>query len=165
MSKYTAEADAIAQDLGILVPFTYDPNTTGGVVNYVDGGSIGPAGNVEIDGAVVVGSTGGVISVLDATGSAAKEVNYLQGPHELTAHEVGGHVRDALNGTRAAMRGDHSDFLPFKEVGALTAENQVRAAAGISVYRKNYNGPVKTLVTPGGSMPAPPNTILDYIFK
>ncbi|MBL4585435.1 MAG: RHS repeat-associated core domain-containing protein [Flavobacteriales bacterium] len=94
LSEQTKQADELAQELGIVVPFTFDPNGTGGQVS----------GSVETGIAATVGAQGSSINVTDGVNGG--EIAYVNGPNELTAHEVGGHVLDRLTGERGSMSGD-----------------------------------------------------------
>jgi uncharacterized protein RhaS with RHS repeats len=125
-SPETTEADAFAESAGINIPFTYDPNGTGG---GVDGGV-----TCEPCSVTVSGNSQAIDAVDTRTGET---IPYANSPQELTAHEVGGHVRDRLLGQR--QEGNRDQFTPNAEVNAIKAENNFRAATGNPVRRNNYN--------------------------
>lgn len=160
-STETASADLLADKMGVNVPFTFDPNATGGVTNS----TLYSNGTGKVD-SVTVGGNSVPIRVTDQ--STGDTISYQNSPEEITAHEVGGHVNDVLTGQRGNMIGEVPGIpgLPHSEVNPLTAENNYRTNLGVPVTRETYSVPAPFSFrrnSSGNVVPVPPKTIDDYL--
>jgi hypothetical protein len=147
LSEKTKAADTLAQGKGILIPFTFDPNSKGGQASAeID--ADGNATNISVE----VGGSSAPVSVKD--GNTGKEIAYVNDPQEITAHEVGGHVLDFLGGGDPATG---TKTTPAFEINPLRVENALRTKQGVMVFRYDYSKPAPNVTTQHGWVP--PKTI------